>query len=421
MLFYQTNLLTFVTIVWLIYKTKYCNIYKRTVLILIITDKRSKIMKQLGMYWLFIGIIILLSNCKGTVEKKDNAEDGINRIAQWGFPVTDEYLQTYVGSFCYSTIFQENGKDFLSAYNSPLHSIDILNLTDKQPYRQLVLEKEGNNGILPLRGLAYHKGNFIVEDNAYYLKMDKDGKVVSRIEKDKLYSQLGNFGKMKTGQEMYWMAYNFFHFNNKTGEIAVTLYSPVTDEKGLCPIKVAVISSDDWSIKESFDIHYPDFMEKAGNLKALNCVNLLPFKDKILYNYPASSKAYCYDRTNKSVKEYDFPSNVTQSFFTLTESGDDISAGYFFPLQYDSYRDCFWRLHYGYKTPEGTLWKKRPLVLTCISSDLKSAKEYSLPEDIQLYPNVLIAQRGILLPYLQGLTETDIYFYNLEVSPMHSI
>lgn len=373
-------------------------------------------MKQLFNYYLMVWSMLLMMGCAGTSTKKVDGNKELERVAQWGFPVTDDYLQTYVGSFCYSTIFREDGKEFLLAYNSPLHSIDILNLTDKQPSKQYILEKEGNNGVLPLRGLAYYKGNFIMEDNAYYLKMNKEGKILSRIEKDKVYNQVGQFGRMKIGQNMYWMAYNFFHFNNETGEIGVTLYSPVADEEGFSSIKMAVISADDWSVVESIDVHYPDFIKKEGNLKALNTVNLLLFKDRIIYNYPASSKVYDYNRKDKTTQEYDFPSAITESFFKLTESGDDITSGYFFPLQYDEDRNTFWRLHYGYKSAEGTLWKKRPLVLTQISSDFKSSGEYLIPDDIEVYPNVLITKMGIMFSYLQGLTENDIYFYALKVS-----
>lgn len=56
------------------------------------------------------------------------------------------------------------------------------------------------------------------------------------------------------------------------------------------------------------------------------------------------------------------------------------------------------------------------LVLTQISSDFKSSGEYLIPDDIEVYPNVLITKMGIMFPYLQGLTENDIYFYALKVS-----
>lgn len=88
---------------------------------------------------LTLGLILCFTACG---EKKITVKSALERVEAFAFDVNDDYLQSYAGSFCYSTSARIDGKQCLVVYNGKLHSVDILNLTDCQPLRQVILAKE---------------------------------------------------------------------------------------------------------------------------------------------------------------------------------------------------------------------------------------------------------------------------------------
>lgn len=74
-------------------------------------------------------------------EKKTQVKTELQRIEAFAFDVNDDYLQSYAGTFCYSTSARIDGKECLIVYNGKLHSIDILNLADRRPLKQIALAR----------------------------------------------------------------------------------------------------------------------------------------------------------------------------------------------------------------------------------------------------------------------------------------
>lgn len=100
---------------------------------------------------LTLGLILCFIACG---EKKIAVKSALERVEAFAFDVNDDYLQSYAGSFCYSTSARIDGKQCLVVYNGKLHSVDILNLTDCQPLRQVILAKESRTRSLLPKGLA---------------------------------------------------------------------------------------------------------------------------------------------------------------------------------------------------------------------------------------------------------------------------
>lgn len=95
-------------------------------------------------------------------EKKTQVKTELQRIEAFAFDVNDDYLQSYAGTFCYSTSARIDGKECLIVYNGKLHSIDILNLADRRPLKQIALAKDG-----PIRYLL-PKGSAIIKIRLSY-------------------------------------------------------------------------------------------------------------------------------------------------------------------------------------------------------------------------------------------------------------
>jgi hypothetical protein len=152
---------------------------------------------------------------------------------------------------------------------------------------------------------------------------------------------------------VYFSVYSFFGFDAANGRVALPLYFYEKDTTGEYPKKVLIVSCDDWNIRDEVEIHCPDVIRKEGDMQLLGCVNVLPYGDRLIYNFPASSKVYVYDLSAKKSKEYDFPSTFTDPFFHLPDiNGSEpgfgcLKTGYYFPLCYDAYHNVFWRIQQG--------------------------------------------------------------------------
>lgn len=88
-------------------------------------------MKQ-NTFFVNVWTLMLILGLIACGEKKTQVKTELQRIEAFTFDVNDDYLQSYAGTFCYSTSARMDGKECLIVYNGKLHSIDILNLADRR-------------------------------------------------------------------------------------------------------------------------------------------------------------------------------------------------------------------------------------------------------------------------------------------------
>lgn len=247
--------------------------------------------------------------------EKTQVKTELQRIEAFAFDVNDDYLQSYAGTFCYSTSARIDGKECLIVYNGKLHSIDILNLADRRPLKQIALAKDGPDQILAPKGIGYYKDSFIILNTGGLYRVGQDGKVVSKkLLNDFPQIKEEGYGIAVPDLTVYFSVYSFFGFDAANGRVALPLCFYEKDTTGEYPKKVLIVSCDDWNIRDEVEIHCPDVIRKEGDMQLLGCVNVLPYGDRLIYNFPASSKVYVYDLSAKKSKEYDFPSTFTDPF-----------------------------------------------------------------------------------------------------------
>lgn len=136
-------------------------------------------MKQ-NTFFVNVWTLMLILGLIACGEKKTQVKTELQRIEAFAFDVNDDYLQSYAGTFCYSTSARIDGKECLIVYNGKLHSIDILNLADRRPLKQIALAKDGPDQILAPKGIGYYKDSFIILNTGGLYRVGQDGKVVSK-------------------------------------------------------------------------------------------------------------------------------------------------------------------------------------------------------------------------------------------------
>ena len=330
------------------------------------------------------------------------------------------FLQAYSSGICRSTSAEIEGKSIFFGYNKKLHSIDMINLSEKKPFKQILLSKDGPNSVgLMIVGIAYYDGSIIVDDSYYYYKIDLNGKVLFKTSKSELLDSLVKDYTFNKVMPIMWMGYRFLLLDPIKGEFTVTLY-PFSNPDNSLPLYVAIVSADSWKVTSLIKIPFPDFIKAEGDMYELNVLNAQPVKNKIVYNYPASSKIFVYDRITKALNVIDFKTKLSKSFnkpidkFGIDKSRASMFFGYYYPLYYDAHRDVFWRLNVGEINERGK-YLNRSYALSRISGDFLDYKEIELPSDL-LDTEVIITEDRVLFGFNEWsnqLSPDSIKFYSI--------
>lgn len=366
--------------------------------------------------WWMVGVCVgILCGCGGKQQSHDGQtkEEDSSVIECLSIDVTEDYAQTYGGSFCQSTSTSIDGKDYFIGYNRHLHCIDIINLTERKPERQIGLETQGPDGIPDVSGVYHYKNTFIVKTAFGFCRIDDKGKILTKwLLSDFLQKKAKGYNLFMPDDQLISMnVYSFMFFDEREGIVALPLYK---DEGEQIDKKILLLSCEDWSIVDWIDIDYPQYLEDRENLGILGSINVLPHGDLIVYNFPASSEVFVYNRTDKTTRSYDIPSSYAKPVY---EGG--VLAGFYRPLIYDTHRNAFWRVQERpFSSGRGIAGK--PFSVSRISSEFELVDEYPILEEThrgRIDSNPVFTKDAVLFSYNGGeyIGENNMAFYGLEV------
>jgi len=338
---------------------------------------------------------------------------------------TDIYLQTYAAvAMTIPVMYRENDTDFLAAFNPQIYSLDILNITDKIVYKQIRLQKEGPNGILNPTGLGYYKGKFVISTSKGYHLVDKEGHITStRVNPsvEDLYKK--GYGNMKEPNILFNI-FNSFPFDPETGSIALIFYPEETNHATVKQDFLIRIFSLETEDTEDIRIPYP--AEFTGKVKwgIMNDLKVSFNKDKLIYNFAGSFKIYTFDRKTKAIEEYKVPSQYIDNLLIPkimpgdgaepSENFGSLTAGYYYSVQYDPFRNVYWRIQMG---PSSNVFSiNRVMSISKISPDFKTSKEIPLPKEQDIYVNLFIGKDGVWLDYQKGKMEEELWLLDVPVN-----
>ncbi|MBR6621436.1 MAG: DUF4221 family protein [Bacteroides sp.] len=338
--------------------------------------------------------------------------ENIKCIENYSIEVTGDHMQIYGGDCRSISAFVEE-RNCMLAYNHMLHRIDIIDLDNKKPFKHIPLKKEGPDGVNGISGLALFNNTVILQANNVFCQINMDGQVLSRCTIEQLLKPFPGFSTMVPDAQMYLNLYNSLSFDEVNGTIAFVIYSHQKEDSEY-PKKAIMLSCIDWKIKDVIDIHYPQNLKEEEKLGMLGRVNVLPHGDSLIYNFPASSDIYIYNRKRQSVETYSAEVSYTQPLYSYPDEGNDLTTGYYFPIRYDSRKKIFWRIQQRPVDGNG-IWGK-PFSIAQLSSDFKVVNEYVLPAEKHVAPVPLFTDKAIFFPYVGGefFTENNMVFYGLE-------
>lgn len=364
-------------------------------------------------------LLITLSACQSSVKNSKVSNFEVNNLVI-PLPETGLYLQEYVGRNMTQPIsFHENGKDYMAVYNNKLHALDLFNLTDKVAAQQIMLQKEGPDGVLYPYGIAYYKGQFIFDTAAGLKRVDKEGRVTLTRPIPAFESlSADGYSTSNLANMMRVSFLSFFYMDAETGTVAVPFYPPGINESAVSLPYVVMLYDLESTKEERIEIPYPKEFSSQKQWGALNMMQVSFQKDLLFISFAGSTTIYTYNRKTKAYNQYPVNTALTPTLIKPedgkegTSMNDDngysLKAGYYNPLQYDPFRDVYWRLYVG-ATKTVVFDFNRPFCLTMLSSDFQLIKEIPFPDDLGIYPPPIIGKERLWMSYINAKAEEELW------------
>ncbi|MDH6313442.1 hypothetical protein M2137_002232 [Parabacteroides sp. PFB2-10] len=314
-------------------------------------------------------------------------------------------------------LFHENKKDYMLVYNHKIHALDLFNITDKK-VEQITLEREGPNGITSPRSIAYFKGRFLVGtmSDKYYL-VNRKGEVMSTHTLPSFSSIYAKeYNRMKS-PGIIMNLFTFHAFNPESGEVAIVFYPTEMNESPVKRPYIIVVYSLETEKIEEIEIPYSKEFSSKTKWGILNDLNICFHQDLLILNNPASSNIYTYNRKTKEYMEHSVPSSYVDNKITLTERPSEEenafpNKGFYYPVQYDSFRNIYWRVQAG--PAERPTSFDRIFSISQISTDFNTHKEVKLPDEREeTHSILLIGKDNLYLNYAFEMADEELWLFEI--------
>ncbi len=326
--------------------------------------------------------------------------------------IDENYMQNYTA--LRNRIF--NG--WLYAYNIHQHTIDIFDFTTQNFISQIKLQKEGTDGIPNINSFVITKEFIILQNESNYIIINHNGHIVKKISKEKLTLCLNKKEYLLDAPDNISIS-NFedivYDSNSKKIIIPISTSSPFKLKGKHCLASID-ISTEEISLLPTT---YSDNLNNEYYGK-LSKPNPLITKDRIIYNFSYSSDVYSLDKNSKTISSYQITSDFTKNRSEQLDKNSNIKKQldyyfhslFFHGLQYDNYRNLFYRVHTD-KSNDRSVFNNKETYLTIISDNLEKISEIKLPAN--LYPIFNITEKGLIFQFMTGLYE-DKYSYMIITS-----
>ena len=239
------------------------------------------------LYILFACCLFVMNSC---ADVKQKAYMGQNwEYDSISIELDYPYLGFYYGS---SSIYVKNNDVFWAGYNHLAHSVDVVNLTKQRVVESIALESEGPNAI------PYSKiGSFVFNDSLIIFKdFSNTLKFYSRdqrsvCKKVKLFESDDNWSINYIGvlPGQFSNSYSMKMYDNI---MALPVYSKT--KPSMDDVLIASINIGN-NEKKCLDIAYPEDMDDdLGHYGSLTYPVITLSSDRVVYNFPYSSRIYSY-------------------------------------------------------------------------------------------------------------------------------
>lgn len=350
-----------------------------------------KMIKQTITYS-FILILTLTSSCTHKSDQllESKYKDFISLEKKGiAIPIDENTLSSYQ---LFSSLKENPEEELLYAYNSPMHSLDIFNLSDKT-VSHVKLDAEGSNGIMKnVSGICVHKQDsiWLFSQGILYLT-DSNGKVSRTVT---LPFPSDGFPMVDINFSMSTSKL-FYH---PTRESIFYLTVTPTEESADYLVYEYFVKTDSF---KTYPLKGGNLEKKAGkNFGWKQFPNVTYSANDIVYNFPINSNIYKINiETGKESSfggQSKYTSNVVSELvmpYTFQDADKHLVENvHFFEIQYDPLNDIYYRLHldktnYSSDTKSNFLYNQKDMYLTIFNNKFETIYESKLDSKTYSYYN----------------------------------
>lgn len=332
---------------------------------------------------LLVVLFSLLFSCENTkvdLLKNKSVRTSLNiDCSNISIPIDENTLTSYQIISCCKT----NKNNYIVTYNRLLHALDIFNI-DKKLVEHILLEEEGINGILRnVSGLHVQDLNsFWLYSQGYLYNCDHKGSVKKKI---KLPCIENGFIMVDTN---FSTTTSRLFYNQKRMSI---FYLTVGKEHSRVNYVVYEYCIESGHVNK-FPLRGKGEEDVIGfSYGWLQFPNVTYSSQFIYYNFPINSNIYRLSLEEKDVESFGGQSIYTDNQveelvmpYDFEKADKHLTENvHFFELNYDPYKQLFYRLHlngveYQGRKKSNEAYNSKELFLTIFDSDFHLLKELSL-------------------------------------------
>lgn len=206
--------------------------------------------------------------------------------------------------------YVRNGELFVVGYNHFEHYYDFVNLSGGKHF-SVEMEKEGPDGVLVSSRFWVNEDYIVCRNDAGLVMLGMDGKVRHRMPIEELLHPtdvyVNSFGGVALG--------NYDYVQNDGSRCFIPMISLRKD----VDVAIGKVYDAKTSSLELLPILYPDSIRNLYQVKSLITPYMNGYADRIVYNFPISSKVYCYDLKTKKTKVMDMRSETIPNAVDMEE------------------------------------------------------------------------------------------------------
>ncbi len=375
-------------------------------------------MIEIKIFKFYFIILILLFSCQ---EKKD----------VFGFEFTQKSIPLKAkGQELYSEyqLSLSKGKHILIGFDGTRNTVDFFDLEKKTLFKSVSFDEAGPNGIgKPQKYYYYSDKKMFFYDGYQLIEIDIKGNTHKRLSLWKK-NPSSKEDKARRNNPINFPPYFPFVFQQTDGNIYYTRTRYVDQMiHEAFDNKTSIIGQLNWQNGDTKDlpIYFPDFLlEKNKYFGLLYHPQLLFWKNKLVINYPSSSKIFVYSKEGKMLKEYEALSvNTSNQMIGLSIAEKDnfvkviknLDEGpHFYPLHYDVKNKVFYRFHEISELDTKGERLKRDIYLMIMNEKFEVVQEEKMPETVNNPTLSLVLPEGGLLVGAAGDQLKENHFtYNV--------
>lgn len=277
-----------------------------------------------------------------------------------------------------------NGELYVVGYNHYEHYYDFINLSRGEHF-SVKLQREGPDGVLTHGRFWVNEKGIVCQTHAGLVALDMQGKVQHRVPMEELLAPKEIYLARPRGSGL--MNYDY------AGSFESQCYIPLSPLKKDVDVAIGKVYDAETRSLELLPVLYPEPVKALFQVGTLTMPRInASGEDKIIYNFPYSSKVYLYDRQTQETLVMDMPSQTVPNELDMKEFDlsswaekglKEMATSRFGWVHYSAKAEKYYRVHYSDRQGIGDLEenRNRKIYLMVYDEKKRTIKEYLLPTE----------------------------------------